>query len=242
MIAALVAFAAGAAEACPAPSDVLLFHSCWGASSAEVLLLPEQAGDLAAGGDSLAVTGAYTGKDQRGDGLPNPVGLFVHRGEVVNPTLARMDGILIVRDGQPSLHHRARVDFGGRRYDLTDPAARAAFSAEAAKAGASVLQSHLLVIDGEPDIRPVDDAPTYTRRLLFTDAFGFGVYETDGAVTLHEAATRIEAGLSPRMALNLDMGSYDYCVRRMASEVGLCGVLGAEDTAKLSNVIRLSRD
>ena len=43
------------------------------------------------------------------------------------------------------------------------------------------------------------------------------------------------------MALNLDMGSFDYCVRRTTGGTDPCGVLGVGDTAKLSNLLRLSQ-
>jgi hypothetical protein len=100
-----------------------LFHSCWGPARVSVHLLPEDLPlppDLSAG-RGLIVTGAYTGRDTRENGQPKPVGLFIRDGALVNPNLARMDGVLIVGPGPgtPVLHHRTQVPLAGRDYDLT---------------------------------------------------------------------------------------------------------------------------
>ena len=120
----LTALVAGQAFACPEPSGELLFHSCWGTARLELRLLPEDLPipEATTGGRRLVVTGAYTGTEPRGEGLPNPVGLFVHRGAAVNPNLGRMDGVLLVDpvNGQPQLQYRARLLLGGRAYDLTE--------------------------------------------------------------------------------------------------------------------------
>ena len=50
-----------------------------------------------------------------------------------------------------------------------------------------------------------------------------------------EAARDVARRFNPKMALNLDMGSYDFC-----NEGGRnCGALSLEETGKLSNVLRL---
>ena len=241
LIAALIS---GQALACPEPSRELLFHSCWGTAWAELRLLPEELPllETAAAGRRLIVTGAYTGTESRGDGLTKPVGLFVHGGAVINPNLGRMDGVLLVdpANGQPKLHHRARLPFGGRDYDLTELDQRRAFLAEASAHGISVLQSHLLIIDGRVDVRPQEDAPVFVRRMLFTDDTGFGIYQTRWRETLHDAARQLAEALAPRMALNLDMGSYDYCQRAEDGAESGCGGLDRNDTGKLSNLLMLT--
>ncbi len=228
------------ATACPTGIPGLIFHSCWAEASAEVLLLPEEAARVPEGVTSITVTGAYTGKDAREDGLPNPVGLFIDGGQIVNPTLARMDGVLLVQDGQPSIHHRERVAFEGIRWDLTDVETRQEFAEAARDKGASVAQSHLLLTDGALDVREQEDAPVAVRRLMFTDEHGFGLYQTALPVTLFTAAASIGETLSPTMVLNLDMGSFDYCIQSAADEITNCGVLAVEDTTKLSNLLRLT--
>jgi hypothetical protein len=243
-IALLISLATTPAAACPAPSDRLLFHSCWGEAKVAVLLLPEQLPLPEPGTHSrrVVVTGAYTGQEGRGEGLPNPVGLFVHGGAVINRNLGRMDGVLLVdpATGQPELHHRRRLAFAGRSFDLTSLAERRAFLELAAERGISALQSHLLIVDGDVDVRPQEDAPVFLRRLLFVDAHGFGLYQTRWPVTLHDAARQISEAYLPRMALNLDMGSSDYCQRAEAGEETSCGSLDRETTGKLSNLLMLT--
>ena len=236
--------AAGAAT-CPAEDDRLLFHSCHGPATAELLLLPEEADALQgppAAGDSLVVGGTYTGADQRDGGLPNPVGLFVDQGQVVVPHLARMDGILVIgQDGQPRIHHAARVPLRDGTADLSDPDQRLDFAARAAEQGESVIQSHLLITDGRVDVRQQMDAPKAKRRMLFTGPGGWGVYQTRRPVTLFDAAWELRQRYSPDMALNLDMGSFDYCVATRDGLATTCGVLGATQTEKLSNLLRFTR-
>lgn len=234
---------AGAAGACPSPDPQLLLHSCWGEAAAELILLPEEAPPPPATGARrhLLVGAAYTGADSRDGGLPNPVGLFVDNGRVINPNLARMDGVLILpRGGAPLLQHRDRLGFAGRRFDLGAPRERRAFARLAAETGAGVLQSHLLIVDGVLDIRPQGDAPVARRRLFFTDDAGWGVWQTATAVTLHAAAEEIAAALAPRMALNLDMGSFDYCWLTLEDgTTRRCGLRTLGDTARMSNLLSL---
>ena len=233
---------AGAVLACPQVSETMLMHSCWGQTRAEIVLLPEQTAAVSrAPAASLTVTGAYTGTEPRDKGAPNPVGLFVHGGQVINPNLARMDGVLVIdpADGVPAIYPRTAVRTARGLVDLTDPEARAAFAADAAAQGLSVLQSHLLIVDGTLDVRPVEDAPSAKRRFLILDEHGYGIAQTAGSETLYKAGLWVAQTYKPRMALNLDMGSFDYCLLQMKDGQENCGVLGAAETARLSNLLRL---
>ena len=238
-----LALSSGIVAACPPQSTELLFHSCWGAARLSVHLLPEDlpVPPVPSSGRRLIVTGAYTARDTRDGGLPKPVGLFVRNGELVNPNLARMDGVLVVDPGigAPALHHRTKVPLGGRDYDLTRLMERRDFAAAASAAGLSVLQSHLLIVDGKVDVRPQDEAPVFVRRMLFVSADGFGIYQPEGAMTLLSAAEKLAGELAPTMALNLDMGSYDYCRVSVSGEENACGILGPDSTEKLSNLLML---
>ena len=138
------------------------------------------------------------------------------------------------------MHHRAKLPLGGRDYDLTVLDQRRAFVAEASAHGLSVLQSHLLIVDGRVDVRPQEDAPVFVRRLLFIDDTGFGLYQTRWPQSLHDAAKQLAEALAPRMALNLDMGSYDYCQRAEDGTDAGCGGLDRDDTGKLSNLLVLT--
>ncbi|MDH3666382.1 MAG: hypothetical protein OEN23_05585 [Paracoccaceae bacterium] len=239
---ALASALASAAAACPDPSATLLFHSCWAGGNVEIRLLPEDLPLPAPdSGTRLIVTGAYTSTESRNGDLSKPVGLFVHRGKVVNPNLGRMDGILLVdpKSGKPDLQSRAVMRYDGNSYDLRKLDQRHAFVDAARDADISVLQSHLLIVDGRVDVRPQDDAPVFLRRILFSGAQGFGIYQTAAPATLYDAARALADAHAPEMALNLDMGSYDYCQRQASGTAKSCGLLGADDTAKLSNILVL---
>lgn len=236
--------APAAAGNCPPADPRLLFHNCRGPSAVELLLLPEDSGRLstARAAEVLVVSGAYTGADTRDEGRPNPVGLFVDDGRVISPNLARMDGVLVIGpDGQPEIFHRERVPLRGRLADLTDPDQRIDFAYWAAEHGRSVMQSHLLIVDGRLDLGQQPDAPTARRRMLFIGPGGWGVYETAEAVTLFDAAYEVQQRYHPRMAINLDMGSFDYCVLVRDGVAETCGVLGPAQIDKLSNLLRFRR-
>lgn len=240
---AAVAFHAPAAE-CPPEDAFLLLHECNGPFTTAAALLPEDAALMTeARGPRLVVTGVYTSTERREEGVPLPVGLFIRAGEIVNRQFGRMDGILLVTpEGRLSLHHRARVTIGRTRYNLTAPARRNAFLAAASEAGLSVLQSHLLIVDGRVDVAQSDDAPRFRRRLLFVDRDGrAGLWQSAGAVTLHDAAMELSQTLGPAMALNLDMGSYDLCLRQEVGdgprEGADCGRISWFDAGKLSNLL-----
>ena len=242
--AVLAVLASVPALACPSEGGRLLFHSCHGPAAVELLLLPEEAEALSAPpeGESLAVTGGYTGTDMRAGGHPNPVGLFVDDGRVVSPNLARMDGILVIdAEGQPRIHQSTRVSLRDGVADLTDADQRLDFADWASENGLSVLQSHLLIVDGRLDVRPQVDAPKALRRLLFTDRHGWGIYQSTDPVTLFDAGFELQQRHRPTMAINLDMGSFDYCIAGDAGLPTKCGFLDAGQTDKLSNVIRASR-
>ena len=238
IIAALVLAAtltAGSSQACEAPDDEgLLYFSC--APEAKLLLLPEDAGAPDPATDALTVTGAYTATDRRDGGRPKPVGLMERGGEIVSREYVRFDGVLTISDGRPSLHYRRRVALGGRIWDLEQSGDRAGFLGVAAAMKAAVMQSHLLIIDGALDTAPIADAPVFRRRILFQMANGaVGVWDSGGSVlTLHEAASEVHQRFAPDMALNLDMGSYDFCQRG----ADLCGALTYAGTGKLSNMLR----
>ena len=220
---------------CALQDDDLIFTSCEG-GAVQLRLLPEDSGPTPE--DALDVTGAYTATDKREEGRPKPVGLFVRAGEVISREYVRFDGVLTVVEGAPTLHHRRRLSFGGQIYDLEIQSDRAAFLAAAVNAGADVLQSHLLIVDGEVDTAPIDGAPRFRRRILFQTAEGqFGVFDSSPrALTLNEATEEVAMKFAPVMALNLDMGSYDFC----RTGARLCGALGPQATGKLSNLLRFT--
>ncbi len=237
LLAGAILAAPQGAAACFEADPALIWSAC-AEARADLVLLPEDAGATPL--DAIDVTGAYTATDTRKEGRPKPVGLFVRRGEVVSREYARFDGLLLIdREGRPSIQHRHRAEIGGRVYDLDDASARATFIEVASKSSVSLLQSHLLIAEGAVDAKPLADAPRFRRRILFvTEAGAMGLWDSGlAALTLNEAAEMLAAKYRPRMALNLDMGSYDFC--RTGDQ--LCGLLPPEQTGKLSNLLRLWR-
>lgn len=221
----------------------LLGAACPGPGAAELLLLPEDAArldDAPVGG--LTVTGAYTGTGMREGDRPKPVGVFLRDGDVASREFGRMDGLLIVApDGSARIALASAAELEGRRHDLTDLDGRRAFLDAASEAGASVLQSHLLIRDGALDLRPVEDAPLAVRRVLFQTGDGaLGLWQSGArALTLYDAAEELARLHAPVMALNLDMGGYDFCERAGEGRPAACSLLDRASLGKLSNLIRL---
>ncbi len=236
-----------AASRCPVPgAPGLLFIDCAAQSAASLVMVaegePVDGKALAApqGASRLTVTGAYTSGDRH-----EPEGLFIRAGEVLDPHPQGWDGMaLIDGSGRISLHHVERVRSGDTVWNLREKESRLAFVAKAKTDGWSAFQSHMLVIDGAVDTRPRSGAPSFRRRILFQlpQGGGIGIYDSGAvALTLHQAAQDIAARFAPEMALNLDMGSYDFCQREAEGETARCGALTLAQTGKLSNLLVLTR-
>jgi hypothetical protein len=172
------------------------------------------------------------------------VGVFLRDGETVSLELGRMDGMLVVEaDGAGRIATTRAVPLDGAVFDLSDYAGRVAFAEAARAAGASALQSHLLIRDGVLDLRAVEGAPVARRRALMATADGrLRLWESAGPLTLHEAAEAMRAAHAPVMALNLDMGSFDFCRRGLAEGWRSCGFVTEETVERLSNVLVVSDD
>ncbi|MEM7544381.1 MAG: hypothetical protein AAF367_02510 [Pseudomonadota bacterium] len=232
------ALAEGGQHICDADDPTLIWSDCGAVAHGELLLLPEDASLTPDG--ALDVTGVYTATDKRGEDKPKPVGLFVRDGTVISREYVRFDGVLVVEpEGEITIGFRRNYTFRGNAYDLEEPTLRARFIDDVAEAGASLAQSHLLIIDGRVDAAPVEGAPRFRRRILMQAVDGtLGIYDSSPrALTLAEAAEEVAQKFAPAMALNLDMGSYDFC----RDGTRLCGALTYEQTGKLSNMLRLTR-
>ncbi len=218
----------------------LLFMSCAGDTAASVVLLRDPAipaSSTTKGERRLVITGTYTSGEAR-----EPEGFFLSSGEAYDPYLQGWDGLaLIDNNGALSLHHVERVAVDDENWNLRKKAERKAFLAIAKEQGWSALQSHMLVVDGKVDTKPRDSAPRFRRRVLFTREDGsYGVYDSP-PLTLHAAALDIAERFSPVMALNLDMGSYDFCRLSVGEDVEDCGTLAEAQVGKLSNLLILNQ-
>lgn len=225
-----------AAQACVPKTAELIYAACSGQARAELRLLPEDVGATPL--TSLDITGGYTAVDRRKGDKPKPVGLMVRDGRIISREYVRFDGVLTIdAAGAPLIQYRRAVNLGGGLFDLNDAGERRAFLSISAREKADVLQSHLLIVNGQVDVTQRASAPRFRRRIMFQTSKGaLGVYDSSPrSLTLYEAAMEVARDFAPVMALNLDMGSYDFC-RRGAD---LCGYLTDEGAAKLSNIIRL---
>ncbi len=221
---------------------VLLLEPEPGSARVRLLFLPDDAAAVERPSlpdrRRLTVTGAYSSGDRFG-----PEGFVLRRGEPVRPIPQGWDGVLVVTpEGGASVHDVSAVALGGDAFNLRDPDQRRTFLDEAEDLGLSAIQSHLLIKDGALDLRPVDNAPLFRRRLLFETVDGrLGVFDTSPApLTLYDAAVALRQAVpGVRMALNLDMGAYDFCVWRSPGERRLCGFLSAPDRQALTNMIEI---
>jgi hypothetical protein len=232
------------AAGCPSPDAGLLLDSCETRTRADLILLdPDDgvpAGLLDAQQTTLVVTGAYTSGEK-----VEPEGFVLDHGSPYDPYIQGWDGLMLITpEGDLSLHHVARVKFRGSQSNLRDRAQRRAFVVRAKQLGLSAIQSHLLITDGNLDVRNVAGAPRFRRRIVFSyKDGGYGIFDSGPrALTLFEAATEVAKQYAPHMAFNLDMGSYDYCAMTREGRTSDCGSLDRSQTAKLSNILVFTQD
>ena len=230
--------------ACPAPQPGVIFASCAALSQVRLALIEAEASAMSVetpdSALALEVTGAYTSGER-----VEPEGFFMVDGVTFDPYVQGWDGLAVIdAAGALTLHHVERVVLADTVYNLRQRGQRTAFVAAAEAAGASALQSHLIVVDGLVDVRPSADAPRYRRRIIATLPEGdYLLYDTGPRrLTLFEAAEEVAARFGASMAFNLDMGSYDYCRMRDAHGARSCGALDPGDTAKLSNLLIFTQD
>ncbi len=240
--AALLLCAASASAEVAAAARMLMAPTPAERVAARLLFAPEDVDAMLAapadGRRRVVVTGAYSSGDRFA-----PEGFVIRRGEARNPRPQGWDGVLLIdAGGRLSLHNKRRVQHGGRRFDLTDRAERVAFLRVAAAEKLSAVQSHLLISDGALDLRESATPRRFLRRLLFQTADGaIGLYQSHpNPLSLYEAAVELKAIASPEMALNLDMGAYDFCEDRTADAVRRCGFVARNDMKKLTNLLELT--
>lgn len=188
-------------------------------------------------GAQLEVTGGYTSEFQY------PVGFFAVHGMVVNPALQPWDGLVIAHpDGHLEIHPTddphltpEPLNIKGSQQDYR----RFLHLVESRKL--SVFQSHLLVGLGQNLVQPRAGQPSVRRRVLFRDRQGgLGLYDSlDTPLTLYDVAKILLENYHALYAVNLDTGSYNYCVYlRDGIMQRDCGALKAK--AHLSNILQFS--
>ena len=236
LIAAIaIAGPVGALDATSCPSDAgVLVHSCAQPVSVNLRVLPDE---IAQNPDHLlTVAGTYSSGDRFGI-----EGLVIKDGVQISRRYQNWDGVLIITpSGKPNIYRADDVMVDGIKYNLKGATSRRAFVDKALENRLTVLQSHLLISGGNLDLNDVPDAPKFKRRLFVTLPDGnFGIWETEISETLYDAAVQLQTSLEPYMALNLDMGAYDYCQKGPLGDQSDCGrLLVSKD--KLTNVLEFS--
>lgn len=215
---------------CP-DSPAVLVQSCENDITVQLRVLPEEVDHDSR--HSLTVAGTYSSGDRFGI-----EGMVIRDGKIISHRYQNWDGVLVIgQDGVPKLFHAGDVSLAGESFDLKQKSSRDAFVTKAVDLGVTVLQSHLLILNGALDLEDLEGAPEFKRRLLVTFANGdFGVWETAQAETLYTAALQVQADIGPQMALNLDMGAYDYCRSGPKGDQQDCGRLLVQ-ADKLTNLL-----
>lgn len=213
----------------------MLLHSCADATTLRLRVLPDDTGR--GNRHLLSVAGTYSSGDRFGI-----EGLVIQSGTIVSHRYQNWDGVLVIdKNSVPDLFHAKNVVIGSMAYDLKNKPSRDAFVIKALDMGLTVIQSHLLISNGTLDLSDVEDAPEFKRRLLVTfDDGSFGVWETTSVETLYTAAKQVLDALKPKMALNLDMGAYDYCQSGPKDAEQDCGRL-IVSADKLTNLLEFTK-
>lgn len=225
-----------------AEAGLIFLEDRTGAASVQVRFLPDETeaiDDLPAGEwERLLVTGAYSSGDRFA-----PEGFVIRHGDPTHPWPQGWDGLLVTApDGTAAIHDVTRIDMGDAWFNLRDKTERRAFVDRAGRDGLTAIQSHLLINEGVLDVHPRDGAPRFRRRLLFQlDDGRLGLWDTHPrAATLHEAAVELFDALAPRMALNLDMGAYDFCEKATSNAAESCGIVDRRQMQNLTNLIEIT--
>ena len=208
----------------------IVFISCRTVETVELVALDQNQLVPESSDSQLTITGTYSSGDRFGI-----EGLAIVDGTVVSSRFQGWDGLFVITpDGKGSIHNVERVRLGKPQFNLRNPDERAAFLSYARENDLSVIQSHLLVSDGNVDVSDRPGQPRFRRRILFqTNAGDFGLFDSGESLTLFQAAVILHDDFDADMAFNLDMGAYDYCMRGTQS----CGWLGRQDTGILTNVL-----
>lgn len=232
----LTTLAAQAGANC-APQDTL-FAPCQGDVKVELLVLPNDVVPAPAQRRRITVTGTYSSGDRFGI-----EGLAIKNGMTASKRFQKWDGgLLIDAAGHAQIVNVAAVPLGLKTFNLKDKTDRPEFLSEASTQKISFIQSHLLITDGNLDTREVAGAPRFQRRILYSDKAGnISLFDSGNrALTLFEAASELHKTHNAHMALNLDMGSYDYCQIENGTSSVACGIIRSASDTRLTNLLQFT--
>lgn len=165
--------------------------------------------DLKGSNYRLVVSAIYTSP------LGMPVGLNIMDGAVINPAIQKFDGLILIdKDGQISLTHIDELEYNLKSYRIRSSLEDYQnFLQKARRDGLSVLQSHLILDHGNILIQDNAKGRKSRRRILFESSDGgLHIYDSfEKKLTLFEAAKYLKDNYEAQLAVNLDMGDFNFC-------------------------------
>lgn len=165
--------------------------------------------DLKGSENRLVLSAIYTSP------LAMPVGLNLRNGEVINPAIQKFDGLILIdKDGQISLTHIDHLVYNLKPYHIrTSFEDYKSFLRKARKERLSVLQSHLILNNGDILIQDNAKGRKMRRRILFaTSDGGIHIYDSfEKNHSLYDAAKYVKDNYVAQVAINLDMGDFNFC-------------------------------
>jgi hypothetical protein len=179
----------------------------------------------------ITVTGAYTSPYNM------PVGLAIDKGKVVNPALQKWDGLIIINQhGQLFLNHIKQLNYQFKQYNINSSLNDYhGFLQLAKQEKLTVLQSHLLINNGQLLVDNKPNQKKFRRRIIFqTPDMGIHLYDSQKEVlSFYEAASYLKDNFDAIIAINLDMGTYNLGKRYSDGTL-------IEDLSHLGNNVVLS--
>ncbi len=156
----------------------------------------------------LIVTGGYTSP------LKIPAGLAINKGKIINPALQKWDGFLIIdSDGKIHIADVNQINYQFRQFNLHKSYEDYRYFLKiASREKLTVIQSHLLINQGKILTTEGKNSKIFRRRVVFGTADGgIHVYDSlEQVITLHALAKTLKEQYDAQIALNLDMGIYNY--------------------------------
>lgn len=147
-----------------------------------------------------------------------PVGLSAARGRIANPAIRDMEGLVVITpNGRWKIDHIDHLEYGLQPYRIRQSREDyLAFLSAIEQDQLSVFQSHLLVYEGVVQVPATADPARARRRVLFqTGRADLHVFDSKSeALTLREAALRVKERFGADRAVNLDMGTFNYCMKK----------------------------
>jgi len=184
--------------------------------------------------NSLIITGAYTSSYKR------PVGLFSSNGKIINPAIKKWTGILIVKNKKMYIENARNIPIEFKIINIIENFNDYLFFLKwVEKNDISVLQTHMLV-DNSKVVVSNKNNKKFRRRVIYEDINNnIKIYDSENKkLTLFDLSNILIKNHKAKKAINLDMGTYDYCSYKKDNKTTNCGYL--KDTNILSNLIEIS--